>query len=356
MLPRERVLAALNHREADRVPFTDNPWETTVERWRREGLPADVTPAEHFQFEFEGFGADTSLMLPIETIEETDEYIIQKNANGVTMKNWKHRTSTPALLGFELTSPERWEELKPRLVFRPQRIGWDQDRDRCERARAEGKFVHAAFPIGYDYLSSTVGPDTLLVAMLTHPAWVSDMFKTFTDLVIVCVEEMLARGYEFDGAFVYDDLGYRNGPFFSPATYRELLFPQHWRLCDFFHGKGWKVILHSCGNVNLHIPALIEAGFDCLQPLEVKAGMDVIRLKCDYGERLALMGGIDVRAMAHPDPSVIEEEIRSKITFAKRGGGYIYHSDHSIPDDVSFERYQRVRDLVLEFGRFTPAA
>ncbi|MFH0794637.1 MAG: hypothetical protein V2A74_11460, partial [bacterium] len=237
MLPRERVLAALHHEEPDRVPYTDNPWFTTVERWRREGLPADVAPEDYFGFEFEGFGADSSLMLPTRVIEETSEYIIETNSNGVTTKNFKHQTSTPGLLGFTLTSRAVWDELKPRLVYRPERLNWSADKPRLEKARSQGKFVHIAFPVGYDELSSTVGPETLLTAMLSEPEWVADMFKTFMDLKIACAEEMLALGYEFDGAFIYDDLGYRNGPFFSPATYRELLFPQHKRLCDFLHSK-----------------------------------------------------------------------------------------------------------------------
>jgi uroporphyrinogen decarboxylase len=100
------------------------------------------------------------------------------------------------------------------------------------------------------------------------------------------------------------------------------------------------------------IPQFIEAGYDCLQPLEVKAGMDLVQLKQDYGDRLAFMGGIDVRAMAHPDPAVIEREIRTKIPVAKQGGGYIYHSDHSVPDNVSFAQYQRVIELVHRYGTF----
>ncbi len=347
----ERVRAALNHEEPDQVAFTDFPWFTTVERWLREGLPPELGPWGYFDWAFTGFAANNSLMLPTQVIEETDDYVIARNADGVTTKNWKHSVSTPALLAFSLTGPRAWEELKPRLAFGPERLNWEQDRPKMESARQAGKFVHFAAAIGYDQLSSIVGPDTLLPAMLTDPEWVEDMFKTYMDLTIAGLEEMLAIGYQFDGAFVFDDLGYRNGTFFSTEMYRELLFPQHKRLCDVLHSKGWKVILHSCGNVNRHIPALIEAGFDCLQPLEVKAGMDLVQLKKDYGDVLAFMGGIDVRAMAHPDPAVIEEEIRSKIPIAKAGGGYIYHSDHSIPDNVSFEQYKRVRDLVYKYGK-----
>ena len=80
--------------------------------------------------------------------------------------------------------------------------------------------------------------------------------------------------------------------------------------------------------------------------------MDLIELKKTYGDVLAFMGGIDVRKMAADDPREIEEEIRTKITFAKKGGGYIYHSDHSVPDNVSFERYKYVIELVRRYGRY----
>jgi len=64
------------------------------------------------------------------------------------------------------------------------------------------------------------------------------------------------------------------------------------------------------------------------------------------------MGGIDVRAMAHPNPEVIEQEISNKLPALKEGGGYIYHSDHSVPDNVSFQQYCRVMKLVAEYGKF----
>ena len=190
------------------------------------------------------------------------------------------------------------------------------------------------------------------MAMLDDPDWVADMFMAGVEVMIQNAEEMMASGYVFDGAFLFDDMGYRNGTLFSPADYRELLFPSHKRACDFFKSKNFPIILHSCGCVQAFIPDLIEAGFTCLQLLEVKAGMDVIELKKDFGDKLAFMGGIDVRKMAHPDPDVIEEEIRTKVGITKVGGGYIYHSDHSVPDNISFQQYCCVIELVRQYGTY----
>lgn len=64
------------------------------------------------------------------------------------------------------------------------------------------------------------------------------------------------------------------------------------------------------------------------------------------------MGGIDARKMAYEDPKEIEEEIKNKIPFAMKGGGYIYHSDHSIPDNVSFQNYKRTIELVMKYGKY----
>ena len=114
----------------------------------------------------------------------------------------------------------------------------------------------------------------------------------------------------------------------------------------------WCIVADGFGNFNEVVPELIEIGWDCLQPLEVKAGMDVIQLKREYGDKIALMGGIDVRVMADGTDEELEDEIGKKITIAKENGGYIYHSDHSVPDNVSFPRYRRVIELVHQYGSY----
>ena len=378
MNSRERVLAALNFEEADRIPIHDSPWAATVERWRKEGLPVEINPAEYFDYEIVSFGADTSPRFPIEVVEETEEYIIHTTAFGGLRRDHKDYSTTPGIIDYPCKSREDWERIKERLTPSRDRVDWkgkwlvgtaeDErgvesvletgrgERRRglpgCERAREQGKFTCYGAGVGYGKMQSYVASERLLMAIATEPDWVRDMYETDANLAIEMYEVMKEGGFEFDGAWPFCDLGYRNGLLFSPRHFDEQLRPTFRRLFDYFRGEGMPVILHSCGCVRDLIPRFIEDGLTCLQPLEVKAGMDLIELKRDFGDKLAFMGGIDVRAMAAEDPAIIKEEIRTKIPVAKRGGGYIYHSDHSVPNNVSFARYQRVLELVEEYGRY----
>jgi len=352
MTARERWLAALNHQEPDRVPIHDSPWFTTVRRWRKEGLSEDESPDDYFGYELVGQGADRSMRLPTETLEETDEYKVVRDSNGAVIRDWKGKTSTPECRSFLITNRDIWNAHKHLMEGDDYRVNWASGLANNKRWRLEGKFIYYDSSAGYDYMQHLTGTENLLMALITDPEWAADMFMTSAEVAVDMGRRMMKGGFQFDAAFTNDDLGYRNGLLFSPRIYKELLAPAHKLICDYFHSQNLPVLLHSCGNVKALIPLLIESGFDCLQPLEVKAGMDLIELKKKYGDKLAFMGGIDVRKMALDDPGPIEEEIRTKFAVAKKGGGYIYHSDHSVPDDVSFQSYCRVMELVRKYGEY----
>ncbi len=378
MVSRERVLAALNHGEADRVPIHDSPWAAAIERWHDEGLPTDVNPAEYFDYEIVCFGADTTSRFPVKVVEETEEYVIHTTPYGGLRRDHKDYSTTPGILDYPCKSREDWEAIKDRLVPDRDRVDWkgewlsgtaDDERDEgsvlrsgrrewrlglpgCQKAREQGKFICYSAAVGYDKIQSYVASERLLMAIATDPDWVRDMYETDATLAIEMYEIMKEGGFEFDGVWLFCDLGYRSGLLFSPRHFDEQLRPTFRRLFDHFRADGKPVILHCCGRVRDLIPRLIEDGLTCLQPLEVKAGMDVVELKRDFGDKMAFMGGIDVRAMADSDPSVIEVEIKTKIPIAKKGGGYIYHSDHSVPNNVSFDQYRRVLDLVRKYGAY----
>jgi len=352
MKPRERVKRILDHKEADRIPIHDNPWQATVDRWRREGLPSGISPADYFGYELCGFGADTSPRFPVEVLSEDEEYIVERTAYGGIRKNHRDHSTTPMIIDYPCKSREDWEKIKSRLEPDDYRVDWVSGLQRFHREYSRGRFITYNAPVGYDKIQNYVASPRLLKAVITEPEWVVDMYWTDAKLVMEMCDRMIKGGFKFDGAFLYCDLGYRSGLFFSPKHYEEQLHPVFKELCRFFHSRGMYVILHCCGKVKDLIPYFIEEGIDCLQPLEVKAGMDLIELKEEYGDKISFMGGIDVRLMALDDPEPIEEEIKRKITVAKEGGGYIYHSDHSVPKNVSFKQYKRVIELVKKYGNY----
>ncbi|MBI2939631.1 MAG: hypothetical protein HYY04_04265 [Chloroflexi bacterium] len=352
MTSQERIKVALAHREPDRVPIHDSVWNATVDRWKGEGLPPNVPVAEYFGFEMSTIGFDDTPGFPIRAVEKTDEFITETTPYGGLRRHHRDRSTTPELLDHAVKSPEDWYTIKKRLEPDYTRVDWISARRTYQTARHDGKFVLFSSVIGYSLAQRYIRSDELLMLLLTDPGLVRDMYQTQTELVIGMARLMLAHGFAFDAAFLMNDMGYRGGPLFSPKLYRELQFDLDRQLFDFFHANGMRVILHSCGCVKAFIPHLIEAGLDCLQALEVKAGMDLLELKREFGNDLAFMGGIDVRLMADPDPSKIEAEIARKFEVAKKGGGYIYHSDHSVPKNVSFPQYCHVMELVRAHGAY----
>ncbi|MDP6053180.1 MAG: uroporphyrinogen decarboxylase family protein [Candidatus Latescibacteria bacterium] len=352
MTSRDRIRNAISHKESDRIPIHDSPWGATVNRWRKEGMPDDIPPQEYFEYEMVSCSADLSPRFPIKILEKNEFYITETTPYGGVRKNFRDYSTTPEVIGWPIKSRADWNEIRPRLEPDYTRVDWVSARTTYERAKEEGKYITFNGAMGYDYFQAYLKTEELLMALLTDPEWIREMFRSAADLLIEMARMMMEKGFKFDGAFLFNDMGYRNGLLFSPDVYRDLLQETDEKVCSFFHVHDMPVILHSCGCVKELIPFLIESGFDCLQPLEVKAGMDLIELKALYGDKMAYMGGIDVRAMADPDPAVIVEEISSKIEVAKQGGGYIYHSDHSIPKNVSFQQYRHVMELVREHGQY----
>jgi uroporphyrinogen decarboxylase len=98
------------------------------------------------------------------------------------------------------------------------------------------------------------------------------------------------------------------------------------------------------------VPEFIDIGVDMLNPLEVKAGMDPIQLKQQYGDKIALHGGIN--AVNFTDMDALEEEMRRVVPVVKQNGGYVLSTDHSVPDSMSMKDFQRFVDLAKELGSY----
>ncbi len=352
MTTHERMTRMLAHKDADRVPIIDYPWGATFERWHNEGLPKDADWLDFFGLDrFVSIGADNSPRYPRRMIEETEEYIIETSNWGATLKTWKHRGGVPEFLDFTIKGRDSWQDAKGRMTPGRDRVDWEHLKKNYPTWRQQGAWIDAGFWFGFDVAHSwAIGTERVLTAMVEEPEWLVDIFNTYLDLDIALFEMIWQEGYRFNGIRWPDDMGYKGHQFFSLEMYRELLKPVHKRAADWAHAKGLAVALHSCGDVRPMIPDLLDMGIDILNPIEVKAGMDPILLKKQYGDRLVLHGGLN--AALFWEPEKLWEHMRKVVPVVKQNGGYILSSDHSVPDSVSLEDFRRFVELGKELATY----
>ena len=130
---------------------------------------------------------------------------------------------------------------------------------------------------------------------------------------------------------------------------RKLILPFYQEIVDFFHKLGLKVVLHSCGNVTQGLPIIVDAGFDALQPMERKAGCDPFEFAETYGDRLAFVGGLDVRILETNDRDAIRQGVAELVEGMKaRNARYFFASDHSITPLVTYDSYRYALDVYRE--------
>lgn len=352
MTTKERFLRMFEHKEADRVPIIDDPWGGTIRRWQREGMPVGMEWEDYFGVDKIGsIGVDITPQYEKKIIEETKDYTIYTTGWGVTQKEFKEQDSTPEFIDFKVTTPEAWEDAKKRMLAGENRIPWDYLKKNYDKWVAEGRWIQAGFWFGFDVTHSwMVGTETLLIAMYEEPEWVVDMFNTYLDCCIHNFEQIWDAGYRFDSIKWPDDMGYKNTTFFSNEMYRELLKPVHKRAVDWAHAKGIYAHLHSCGDIMTRIDDLVDIGIDALNPLEVKAGMDPLKLKREHGHELVLHGGIN--AVLWDDRDAIIAEIDRMVPALKENGGYVFSSDHSIPNSVSLENFKAIVAEIKRVGKY----
>lgn len=350
---RERMLRTFRRQEVDRIPMYDTAWKGTKKRWYDEGMPAGVPWEDHFGFDHViRVKPDNSPRFPRKVIEENDRYKIVTTKWGATQKSFQELDSTPETLEYYYCDSDRWEECKKAmLTYSDDRIPWKGLAENHPKWTREGRFRQLTLWFGFDVVHSHMaGTENVLIGMYEEPEWVKDMIGTYLDVSLDLCQRILDAGYAFDGIYWYDDMGYKGSPFFSPDLYREIVKPFHKKAVDWAHERGLVTEMHSCGFIEPLLPDVVETGVEMLNPLEIKAGMDPFKLKNLYGDKLAFHGGIN--AQLWDDIDLVKAEMERIIPAMKEGGGYVFASDHSIPNSVSFENMTEIARLAHSLGKY----
>ena len=363
---RTRVRNVLARRPVDRIPIHDAFWEDTLALWRTQGLGED-DPRDVFGMDFDAMYLDLSARAEQKVLAEDGRMITVQDRAGYVVRKFIGKSRSMEFLNHFTKDRDTWATLRERLIVDPDGTGearlddrsyflhmnayptWAVAKSKYDHLRRRNRFLlfHAYGP--WEAAWRHRGIDSLLMDIALDPGWVSEMGQAHVDLLIECLTYCLTLGAKPDGLFLVDDFGCTRGLLFSPAMWRDVFKPLYARLATFLHAEDISLWLHSCGDVRALIPDLINVGLDVLQPLQVAAGMDLRGLLPEYGEKLVFFGNISATAMSGP-PGPLEAEIRAKLSLGCKRSGYIYHSDHSVPPEVSFDRYQKIMEWVRRYG------
>jgi uroporphyrinogen decarboxylase len=355
MTGKERITNILKREPVDRIGFFENFWSDTLKEWRRNGyVKSNEDLVTHFDLDISmSFPFQMIADLNFETVilEEDEDTILTKNGNGAILRNHKKHNGTPEHIDFSVKDRKSWEELiKPNLTIDRERINFDDYRNKKRLAEENNRFFCWCGVNVFELMHPVCGHEFMLMGMALDPDWVKDMVKTYSELTVGLMEILFSECGKPDGIWFFEDMGFKQRPFMSLDMYREIIQAGHKRTIDFAHSLGLPVVMHSCGFVEPLLPGMIESGIDCLQAIEVKAGMDLLRIYKNYGDKISLCGGMDARNLVSNDINAIQKELEEKIPILKEGFGYILHSDHSIPNTCNYDTYKFFVNKGLELG------
>lgn len=353
----------------DRIGLYEGFWPETLDAWVEQGYPATesgpsekpapVDPFEFYTFDMHKCGGffDTEPKLGVaEVLEETAEWKIVRNGAGAVFKWWKDRSGTPEHVDFHMSSREIWEHEYRDLLHgvQPERFNgkwWEpktlaDDREDLRRARERGQWAWYGHVFVWEVMRANMGDLNMYQNLLLDPGWVRDFNRVYTDFFKDHFRYLFQHAGVPDGIWLMDDLAYKNRLFASPNTLAELFMPFYAEMIDFFRGYDLPVVFHSDGDITDALPLLIEAGIQGLNPMEVKAGCDVLQYAREYGDRLVFVGGMDVRVLETNDRKRVEAEaVRLLEGIKAQGARMVFGSDHTITPRVHYDTYRHLLDV-----------
>jgi uroporphyrinogen decarboxylase len=346
MTSRERVLAAFEHREPDRVPvwcgasaefmakvqhelgLDEEAWLLRVgDDFRRVraryagpefALSAGAESRTVFGIERRGMGYGQPISHPLAGATQAD----------VEAYPWPDPAWTDA-------SSVRAEALRWNREYAVLGGDWSP-------------YFHDAIDL--------MGMDGLYYAMYDAPHVVEAVMERLTGFYLESSRRIFdAAADAIDIFFLGNDFGSQTGPLLSEGLFRRFVLPSLKRFIDLGHSYGLKVMLHCCGGIRPLLPAMIEAGLDGVHAVQPScAGMDLSELKSEFGSRILFNGAIDSHhVLINGTPRSVRDAVRDVLAVMMPGGGYVAGASHdSILEETPVENVLTMFDAVHEFGAY----
>jgi uroporphyrinogen decarboxylase len=324
-------------------------WTSTVERWHKEGLPAEVdsrTIRSHF-------GMDDINRLPVtgtvtvppifphfepKIIEETEAHVIGRDEFGLTYRRPKQgaEPGTVHYIGFPLKSRADWDMIRARI--NPETRSYDH-LESIARTYNRSAAPNLLDVIGlYGMPRMLAGEEGLSYLYYDDPELVRDIQRHWLGFYCEHLRRVTER-VRVDCILFWEDMAFKNGPLISPELFREFMLPYYREFIAHCRALGIKhFMVDSDGNNDVLIPLFIEAGVTIFSPFEVPAGNDVREVRRRYPQ-LVIAGGIDKRTLFE-DRDAIRREVDRVVPWMWERGGYFPSLDHATPPNVSLANWE----------------
>lgn len=340
----------------------------SLDAWREQGLAEDANLAELFHytptgdFGLGGLGWCEAALLPafeVKVLEDLGDHELVQDYAGRKVLYFKGRRDgfMPEYVDHPVKDMKTWREnILWRLDPADQRRYEDEPQRMAAAIEAAGRGLMITQSVvgGYMYLRSLIGPQDLLYAFVDKPDLIHVCMSAWFDLADTIVARH-QRHVTIDEIFLGEDICYNHGPLISPAMMHEFILPYYQQLIanlksrQIDRSRHLYVEIDTDGYCVPTIPIYAEAiGMDCMSPMEVASGCDVVQIGRNW-PGLMIRGGIDKRVLAK-GRKAIDAMLERIYPAMRERGGYIPHCDHGVPAEVPLADFLYYRDRAVELG------
>lgn len=342
---RKEYLDHMTFQRNERPLFTEifGPILGLKEEWEEQGATSGELDFSAFVYRCEARG-----WLPVNTgrnggypemlIEETDDHRIWRDGLGRTMNLPKAFATLPLPMDYPVKTMDDWLKIKPWYSFSEDRLASDWQAAAQEHVRRDS-VVCVGIPGGFDEPRQLMGEEALCIAYYEQPELIQDILLTIGNTAFKVLDRVSAA-VKIDLLFVHEDMAGKSGPLAGPVQIREFITPYYRKIWDLLRDRGAQVFdQDSDGDMNPVIDAFLDAGVNCMHPMEPAANMDIVKVREKYGTRLAFYGGIDKHIIRRSREEIVEE-LEYKIPPMIKTGGCVLALDHRIPNGTPLSNYK----------------
>lgn len=348
---RERLLCALNHQEPDTVPIFECLYSRPLFKEVLGYVPEVFDPVSVFKC-CEKIGYDFAFIpilgvsgfRPPGTISEiyTDEW-------GITYKMTSQTWPIDASIKNPLEDGEDWKNYS--MPDANEDFRYEGLKEVLKMSKENGMGVIGNIRGPYSCAWPLFGLENFSVLLYTEPETVEAVLTATTDFAITAAKRMWAMGV--DAMIFSDDYGFNLQPLMSPEHFKKFLVPQLKRIRFATKEIGCKMLLHSDGHIQPLLSDIMGLGIEGLHPIERASGMDLAKIKEQYGSQICIFGNVDNKAgLINGTAESIAELVKDCIRIAAPGGGYCLGSDHSVHDDIPNENVFALYEAGRKYGRY----